>query len=500
MHQFSFLTASDAIAIEGLYQQYNNDPASVDLEWARFFEGFDFAVRDGLASVGVSSQDALQEVQVALLLEAYRSRAHLIAQTNPIRPRKDRNPGLDLATFGLSESDLSRVFSATGGKTLESALDHMRRCYGGSLGFEYQHIREKEIRDWCKNYFENRPEGYGFDLNKKKRILQKLNEAVVFEHFLHKKFVGQKRFSLEGGENTIPALDAIIQKGAELGIEAVAVGMAHRGRLNVLANILGKTYEYIFNEFEGIKDPDLSFGDGDVKYHLGFASQVQLQDGHSVHLDLVPNPSHLEAVDPVLQGFVRAKCDMLFAKDYRRILPILIHGDAALAGQGVASEVAQMSRLKGYQTGGTLHFVINNQIGFTTDFDDARSSDYCTSVALGLGCPVLHVNGDDAEAVVFAVEMAVAFRQEFGRDFYVDMLCYRRHGHNESDEPKFTQPTLYGLIENHPDPRKVYSTRLEQSGQVTADLAVEMEKSFKAMLQDRLNKVKQNAFPYALQP
>jgi 2-oxoglutarate dehydrogenase E1 component len=322
----------------------------------------------------------------------------------------------------------------------------------------------------------------------------------VFEHFLHKKFVGQKRFSLEGGENTIPALDAIIQKGAELGIEAVAVGMAHRGRLNVLANILGKTYEYIFNEFEGIKDPDLSFGDGDVKYHLGFASQVQLQDGHSVHLDLVPNPSHLEAVDPVLQGFVRAKCDMLFAKDYRRILPILIHGDAALAGQGVASEVAQMSRLKGYQTGGTLHFVINNQIGFTTDFDDARSSDYCTSVALGLGCPVLHVNGDDAEAVVFAVEMAVAFRQEFGRDFYVDMLCYRRHGHNESDEPKFTQPTLYGLIENHPDPRKVYSTHLEQSGQVTADLAVEMEKSFKAMLQDRLNKVKQNAFPYALQP
>ncbi|MFM9143209.1 MAG: 2-oxoglutarate dehydrogenase E1 subunit family protein, partial [Bacteroidota bacterium] len=256
MHQFSFLTASDAIAIEGLYQQYNNDPASVDLEWARFFEGFDFAVRDGLASAGGSSQDTLQEIQVAMLLEAYRSRAHLIAQTNPIRPRKDRNPGLDLGTFGLSEDDRPRVYAATGGKTLEASLEHMQRCYGGSLGFEYQHIREKEIRDWCRTYFENRPEGYGFDLDKKKRILQKLNEAVVFEHFLHKKFVGQKRFSLEGGENTIPALDAIIQRGAELGIEAVAVGMAHRGRLNVLANILGKTYEYIFNEFEGIKDPD----------------------------------------------------------------------------------------------------------------------------------------------------------------------------------------------------------------------------------------------------
>ena len=499
MHQFSFLTASDAVAIEGLYQQYNNDPTSVDLEWARFFEGFEFAQGDGAPSRG-SSQEVVKEIQAALLLEAYRNRAHLVAQTNPIRPRKDRNPGLDPALFGLGQEDLPRIFAATGGKTLAQALEDMQASYGGSLGFEFQHIREKEIRDWCRDYFENRSPGYGFDLDKKKRILQKLNEAVVFENFLHKKFVGQKRFSLEGGENTIPALDAIIRRGSELGIEAFAVGMAHRGRLNVLANTLGKTYEYIFNEFEGIKDPDLSFGDGDVKYHLGFASQLNLEEGRSVHLDLVPNPSHLEAVDPVLQGFVRAKCDMLYAKDYRRILPILIHGDAALAGQGVATEVAQMSRLKGYQTGGTLHFVINNQIGFTTDFDDARSSDYCTSVALGLGCPVLHVNGDDAEAVVFAVEMAVAFRQQFGRDFYVDMLCYRKHGHNESDEPKFTQPTLYGLIENHPDPRRVYSTRLEQSGQVTADLAVEMENSFKSMLQDRLNKVKQNAVPYALQP
>ncbi|MFM8786168.1 MAG: thiamine pyrophosphate-dependent enzyme, partial [Bacteroidota bacterium] len=282
-------------------------------------------------------------------------------------------------------------YAVTGGVALRDALTRLQRIYCGSIGIEFQHIREKEIRDWCKDYFEQRPEDYGFDLEKKKRILGKLNEAVVFEHFLHKKFVGQKRFSLEGGENTIPALDAILRRGGELGVEAVAIGMAHRGRLNVLANILGKTYEYIFNEFEGIKDPDLSFGDGDVKYHLGFASQFAWAEGQELHLDLVPNPSHLEAVDPVLEGFVRAKCDMLYNKDYRKILPVLIHGDAALAGQGVPSEVAQMSGLKGYLTGGTLHFVINNQIGFTTDFDDARTSDYCTSVALGLGCPVLHV-------------------------------------------------------------------------------------------------------------
>jgi len=495
MHQFSFLTASDAVAIEALYHQYNNDPASVDLQWARFFEGFDFAA-SGAGSKGGDARD----VKVALLMEGYRSRAHLVSKTNPIRPRKDRNPGLALEDFELSEADLDTGYAVTGGVALRDALTRLQRIYCGSIGIEFQHIREKEIRDWCKDYFEQRPEDYGFDLEKKKRILGKLNEAVVFEHFLHKKFVGQKRFSLEGGENTIPALDAILRRGGELGVEAVAIGMAHRGRLNVLANILGKTYEYIFNEFEGIKDPDLSFGDGDVKYHLGFASQFAWAEGQELHLDLVPNPSHLEAVDPVLEGFVRAKCDMLYNKDYRKILPVLIHGDAALAGQGVPSEVAQMSGLKGYLTGGTLHFVINNQIGFTTDFDDARTSDYCTSVALGLGCPVLHVNGDDAEAVVFAVEMAVAFRQKFGRDIYVDMLCYRRHGHNESDEPKFTQPTLYGLIENHPDPRRVYSSRLELSGQVTADLAVEMEEKFKALLQDRLNKVKQNEVQYTLQP
>jgi len=495
MHQFSFLTASDAVAIEALYHQYNNDPASVDLQWARFFEGFDFAA-SGAGSKGGDARD----VKVALLMEGYRSRAHLVSKTNPIRPRKDRNPGLALEDFELSEADLDTGYAVTGGVALRDALTRLQRIYCGSIGIEFQHIREKEIRDWCKDYFEQRPEDYGFDLEKKKRILGKLNEAVVFEHFLHKKFVGQKRFSLEGGENTIPALDAILRRGGELGVEAVAIGMAHRGRLNVLANILGKTYEYIFNEFEGIKDPDLSFGDGDVKYHLGFASQFAWAEGQELHLDLVPNPSHLEAVDPVLEGFVRAKCDMLYNKDYRKILPVLIHGDAALAGQGVPSEVAQMSGLKGYLTGGTLHFVINNQIGFTTDFDDARTSDYCTSVALGLGCPVLHVNGDDAEAVVFAVEMAVAFRQKFGRDIYVDMLCYRRHGHNESDEPKFTQPTLYGLIENHPDPRRVYSNRLELSGQVTADLAVEMEEKFKALLQDRLNKVKQNEVQYTLQP
>lgn len=263
MHPYSFLTGSDAVAVEDLYRRYNNAPASVDLQWARFFEGFDFALRNEAVTTAAAPEatGTLKEaLQFALLTEAYRSRAHLLAKTNPIRPRKDRNPGLSPDNFGFQDSDLDRVLANTGGLTLRQSILNLEEKYTGSIGFEFQHIREQEIREWCRDYFENRPADYGFDLAKKKRILSKINEAVVFEHFLHKKFVGQKRFSLEGGENTIPALDAIIRKGGALGVEAVAIGMAHRGRLNVLANTLGKTYEYIFNEFEGIKDPDLSLG------------------------------------------------------------------------------------------------------------------------------------------------------------------------------------------------------------------------------------------------
>lgn len=501
MDKFSYIANADPVVIDSYFQLYKENPEAVDQGWRKFFEGFEFAQTHGGGSANVADGQTAKELNVVHLIHAYRSRGHLLSLTNPIRPRKDRNPGTDLSFHNLSEADLKTRFAAgtligLPNATLAEIIDKLKSIYTQSIGIEYMHIRSTEIRDWCKQKFEKEAYHYNFSADKKKRILSKLNEAVAFESFLHKKYVGQKRFSLEGGENTIPALDAAIQKGAELGIEAVAIGMAHRGRLNVLANVLGKTYEYIFNEFEGIANPDLSFGDGDVKYHLGFSSQVDTLAGKKVLLDLVPNPSHLEAVDPVLEGFVRAKADLLYNKDYSRIMPILIHGDAAVAGQGVVTEVAQMSQLKGFHTGGSLHFVINNQIGFTTDFDDARSSDYCTAIAKAIDVPVLHVNGDDAEAVTFAIEFAVEFRQRFKMDVFVDMLCYRRHGHNESDEPKFTQPKLYSLIEKHPNPREIYQQALITRGDIDEKLALQMEEDFRNLLQDRLNLVKQNAVPY----
>ena len=337
-------------------------------------------------------------------------------------------------------------------------------------------------------------------LAQRKRILEKLGEGVIFEKFLHTKYIGQKRFGLDGGESTVPALDTIINDGADLGVKEVVIGMAHRGRLNVLANTLGKTYEQIFSEFEGNMPTDMTMGSGDVKYHLGFHSDITTPNGKNVNVQLVPNPSHLEVVDPVVTGFARAKADTLYDNDYSKILPILIHGDAAVAGQGVVYELLQMSRLEGYAVGGTIHFVINNQIGFTTDFDDARSSDYCTSVASIVQAPVLHVNGDDPEAVVKAAALAIAYRQKFGEDIFIDMVCYRRHGHNEGDEPKFTQPQLYALIDKHPNPREVYTQHLLQNGESDAQqMAKDMEKQFWDELQQRLDEIKQNPLPYQYQ-
>jgi 2-oxoglutarate dehydrogenase E1 component len=339
-----------------------------------------------------------------------------------------------------------------------------------------------------------------FTIEQRKRILEKLNEGVIFEKFLHTKYIGQKRFGLDGGESTIPGLDTIINDAADLGVQEVVIGMAHRGRLNVLANTLGKTYEQIFSEFEGNMPPDMTMGSGDVKYHLGFNSNITTPNGKTVNLQLVPNPSHLEVVDPVVTGFARAKADTLYNNEYDKILPILIHGDAAVAGQGVIYELLQMSKLAGYAIGGTIHFVINNQIGFTTDFDDARSADYCTSIASMVQAPVLHVNGDDPEAVVKACSLAIAYRQKYNQDIFIDMVCYRRHGHNEGDEPKFTQPQMYALIDKHPNPREMYTQYLLQNGEADAQtLAKEMEKSFWDVLQQRLDEVKQNPLPYVYQ-
>lgn len=511
MKDFSYITNSHPAFIERLYQEYTQNPETVDPEFKKFFEGFDFAIGqvngNGNASSGGGSVDSGQlakEFSVYQLIQAYRKKGHLVAKTNPIRPRKDRRANLELNYFGLSDADLNTSFEAgkfigLGKAPLKTIIDKLVKCYTSSVGVEYSALNTMERIEWLAKAVEERMLQQ-VPLDQKRRILEKLNQGVIFEKFLHTKYIGQKRFSLEGGESVIPALDAIINQAGTNGVKEVVIGMAHRGRLNVLANILGKTYEQIFSEFEGIVPADKTWGSGDVKYHLGFSSEHEAPAGHKINLQLCPNPSHLEVVNPIVTGFARAKANVLYNAEYDKTLPILIHGDAALAGQGIVYEIAQMSELEGYNVGGTLHLVINNQIGFTTDFEDARSSDYCTSVAAITQSPVFHVNGDDIEAVVKAVEIAADYRQRFKADIYIDVLCYRRHGHNEGDEPKFTQPSLYALIDKHPNPREVYTQYLVQNGKPEAiEMAKDMEKKFWADLQERLDEVRQKTIPYTLQ-
>ena len=503
MSDYSFIANAHPNYIAELYDQYNQNPLAVEESWRTFFKGFDFAKNsNGHSTTGSNPK----ELQVLSLIKAYRDRGHLLSTTNPIRPRRDRKPQLSPEDYGLTEQDLKTRFEA--GKeigkhnaTLQEIIDSLRNIYGGNIGFEYHQIKNRERRRWLRTKIESISSSiqYGIPLEKKKRILEKLNGAVVFEKFLHTKYVGQKRFSLEGGETAIVSLDGIINKAGEKGVEEVVIGMAHRGRLNVLANIMGKTYQQIFSEFEGTAVPDLSFGDGDVKYHLGFSSQVNTPEGNPMNLKLVPNPSHLESVNPVVEGFSRAKADILYESNFNKILPILIHGDAAVAGQGIVYETLQMSQLKGYYTGGTIHLVINNQIGFTTDFDDARSSVYCTGLASAVDAPVFHVNGDDPEAVLFVSELALEYRQEFNTDVFIDLVCYRRHGHNEGDDPKFTQPQMYDIINNHPNPREIYINRLSERGDLEKKLGDELEKKFWDDLQMRLDEIRQNVLPYEYQ-
>ncbi|MFO0204312.1 MAG: thiamine pyrophosphate-dependent enzyme, partial [Alphaproteobacteria bacterium] len=404
--------------------------------------------------------------------------------------RRKYSPTNDISNFNLTESDLETVFGAgneigIGPAKLKDIIAHLEQTYCQSVGAEYKYIRTPEIIRWLETKMESSRNTPVLDISQKKRILSKLNEAQAFENFLHTKFAGQKRFSLEGAETMIPAIDAVIESGAELGIKEFVIGMAHRGRLNVLANILNKTYEDIFTEFEGKEFEENTF-DGDVKYHLGFSGNIETRNGKKVHLSLTPNPSHLEAVNPVVQGIVRAKIDNTEGGTINDIAPVLIHGDAAIAAQGVVYEVIQMSQLKGYSTGGTIHIVINNQIGFTTNYTDARSSTYCTDIAKVTLSPVFHVNGDDVEALVYTIQLAMEYRQKFHRDVFIDLLCYRKYGHNEGDEPRFTQPLLYKAIAEHPGAREIYVNKLLSQGAIEAGMAREMEKEFKAMLQQKL--------------
>jgi len=505
MDRFSFLNAAHTEFFAQLYEQYTENPDSVEPSWRSFFQGFDFGMTTyyeespvtylaNLAASDVESVHVSEKLQkefnVLKLIDGYRSRGHLFTKTNPVRERRSSSPTLDIENFGLSKADLNTVFDAARvikikPCSLQEIIKHLDSIYCQHIGVEYMYIRNPEVVEWIQNKIginDNQP---NFTANEKLAILNKLNQAVSFENFLHTKYVGQKRFSLEGGESIIPALDALIEKAAEKGVEQFVMGMAHRGRLNVLANIFGKSTQDIFSEFDG-KDYDQEYFDGDVKYHLGLTADKVTSSGKKININLAPNPSHLETVGAVIEGITRAKQDKYFPNDFSKVLPIAVHGDAAIAGQGILYEIIQMAQLDGYKTGGTIHIVINNQVGFTTNYLDARSSKYCTDVAKVTLSPVLHVNADDAEAVVHAVSFALDYRMQFGSDVFIDLLGYRKYGHNEGDEPRFTQPVLYKIIAKHKNPRDIYAEKLLAEGAIDTNLVKDLETKYKQDLDDNL--------------
>lgn len=488
MDSLNFLNSTDPSVIEELYEKYLVDPQSVEPGWRLFFEGFEFAQKTyQRKAIDVGSST---EFKVINLINGYRRRGHLFTLTNPVRERRQYRPTLDIENFGLSTKDLDTQFNAgdeigIGKASLRKIIEHLQHTYCQSVGAEFAYIRIPEIYEWLRSHMETSQNTPVYTIEERKQIHDNLSHAVFFEKFLHRKFPGQKRFSLEGAETLIPALHAVIEKGANLGSEEFVIGMSHRGRLNVLSNILNKPVSDILSEFEG-KDYDDGQVMGDVKYHLGFSTTRKVKGGGEVKISLGPNPSHLEAETPVVEGIVRAKLDHDYHGDINKITPVLIHGDAAIAGQGIIYEVLQMSELPGYLTGGTIHLVVNNQIGFTTNYLEARSSTYCTDIAKTIQTPVFHVNGDDVEAVVYTVQLAMEYRALFHKDIFIDLLCYRRYGHNEGDEPRFTQPILYKIIENHPDPEVIYSKKLIEQGVITPEDVQKIESSFNEKLETSL--------------
>lgn len=497
MDKYSFLNAAHTAYFADLYDQYLQNPDSIEPSWRAFFQGYDFGSEnyglEGEIIEGVSTQipeHVQKEFQVVKLIDGYRNRGHLFTKTNPVRARRKYAPTLEIENFGLSQSDLDTVFNAgdilgLGQQTLREIRTHLEAIYCDSIGVEYMYIRKPDEIEWIQsklNINDNQPK---FSTEEKKHILKKLNEAVSFENFLHTKYVGQKRFSLEGGESLIPALDALIENASEYDVKEFVMGMAHRGRLSTLTNIFGKSAKDIFSEFDG-KDYEQEVFDGDVKYHLGWTSDRITDAGKKINLNIAPNPSHLETVGAVVEGIARAKQDDKYPENPSQVLPIIVHGDAAIAGQGLVYEVVQMAQLEGYKTNGTIHIVVNNQIGFTTNYLDARSSTYCTDVGKVTLSPVLHVNADDAEAVVHAVLFALHFRMKFKRDVFIDLLGYRKYGHNEGDEPKFTQPLLYKAIAKHKNPRDIYAEKLIAEGVIHSDYVKQLEEDYKSKLEEKL--------------
>ncbi|WP_213520886.1 2-oxoglutarate dehydrogenase E1 component [Nonlabens sp.] len=499
MDKFSFLNAAHTAYFAQLYDEYLINPDQVEPSWRAFFQGFDFGMESAHegdlvvehegASVGIP-ENLQKEFQVVKLIDAYRSRGHLFTKTNPVRERRNYEPKLELVNFGLSDSDLDTLFKSgelidLGRTSLRNIVAHLNKVYCESIGVEYMYIRKPDEVKWIQNWLHKNDNHPTFTNDQKIQILKKLNEAVSFETFLHTKYVGQKRFSLEGNESLIPALDALIENAADKGVDQFVLGMAHRGRLNVLTNIFGKPVKDIFSEFDG-KDYEQDIFDGDVKYHLGYTSKRKTDNGNDININIVPNPSHLEAVGAVVEGIARAKQDRHTPENFSKVLPIIVHGDAAIAGQGIVYEVVQMAQLDAYKTAGTIHLVVNNQVGFTTNYLDARSSTYCTDVAKVTLSPVLHVNADDAEAVVHAMNFALDYRMEFGRDVFIDLLGYRKYGHNEGDEPRFTQPQLYKAIAKQKNPCDIYADRLLQEGVINNSKVKELESQYKNRLEEEL--------------
>tara|TARA_B100000809_G_scaffold266214_1_gene327866 strand:- start:2941 stop:5682 length:2742 start_codon:yes stop_codon:yes gene_type:complete len=500
MDKFSFLNAAHSGFIADLYDQYLINPDSVEPSWKSFFQGYDLANEEysltGEEKTTIEIPKQVQkEFHVLELINGYRSRGHLFTKTNPVRERRQYKPSLAIENFGLSTKDLDSVFSAgevigLKSEKLSKIIEILEQMYCDSIGVEYMYIRNPEEIKWWQDRLNKNNNHPNYNVDSKNYILSKLNQAVGFEDFLQTKYVGQKRFSLEGGEALIPALAVALRDAAEkYGVKECVLGMAHRGRLSTLTNIFKKPVRNLFSEFEG-KDFDDEHIDGDVKYHMGLTRSKTFRNGQVMKMNLVPNPSHLETVAPVAQGIARAKIDRKYKGDDSKILPIIVHGDAAIAGQGIVYEVTQMSKLPGYKTGGTLHIVVNNQVGFTTNYLDARSSTYCTDVAKVTLSPVLHVNADDVEAVCHAVELALEFRMKFKRDIFIDLLGYRKHGHNEGDEPRFTQPNLYKAISKHQNPKDIYVEKLINEGSIDASYAKQIKDEFKAMLEEQFQLAK----------
>lgn len=489
MDDLSFLQHLDTEAIEELYNQYRKDPDSIDPSWLHFFQGFDLA-RKEYSHPESESLTFDEEFKVINLINGYRKRGHLFTQTNPVRIRRKYFPTLDLENYGLSDQNLDTQYHAgreigIGKASLREIVDHLSKTYCGHIGSEYMFIRDPEKTSWLRERIEKGQNRTKFSKEEKISIYHYLKQAVGFEKFIHKRFVGQKRFSIEGAEILVPALNDLVEYGAELGIREFNIGMAHRGRLNVLANVLEKPNENIFKEFEG-ESYEERISLGDVKYHLGFGNRIRTTRDKEVILNLVPNPSHLESSFPVIEGVSRARIDHIYGGDKKKLVPIIIHGDAAIAGQGVVYEMVQMSELEGYGNGGTIHLVINNQVGFTTNYLDARSSTYCTDVGKVIKAPIWHVNGDDVEGLIHVVRMAIEYRQVFHSDVFIDILAYRKYGHNEGDEPRFTQPTLYKIIADHPNPRDIYSKSLIEEGVMSEGEVNKAQQDFDEKLEKQL--------------